>query len=208
MYTRLYEGSEISIHLDNSDPSKVVNWAESNSPDLTINKPGKYLATINTQMCQDSFYFMVIENRKPIPIFTRLDTNCSVYIGQKTNQNPIKITLNNKRLKLISTNTFYCSDSTELRIQDQCSSFYIPNVFSPDNNYINNVFKPISVGYSLLSLRIFNKWGQEIYEGVDAWDGTYQNKPCISGSYAYQIIMKNNLHNTFHYDSGTLQLIR
>ena len=224
--TSFCEESQLFLDLENKTNGNTY-WVKTKNSELLTNEPGKYLAIVNNHDCLDSIYFNVVKNPKPKPSFTRLDTNCSVHLGPKIfrypkvaktsswwvfnrhqiDQNPIQIKTNGL-LKLISINEFYCSDSVALKIEDQCNAFHIPNVFSPNNDNKNEVFKPISIGCTLLSLRIINRWGQEVYRGADAWDGTYENKPCIEGCYVYQISMQRDQDNTFHYYSGTLQLLR
>lgn len=55
------------------------------------------------------------------------------------------------------------------------SSIDFPNVFTPNNDGINDVFRPTMIeGISKLSLSIYNRWGQVIFETSDvefSWDG-------------------------------------
>jgi gliding motility-associated-like protein len=75
---------------------------------------------------------------------------------------------------------------------------FIPNVFSPNNDSINDQFKP--VGLSILNhpageqlqyhFRIFNRWGELIFETDDftkGWDGTYKGKPAPLDVYMYTV---------------------
>ena len=53
---------------------------------------------------------------------------------------------------------------------------FIPNVFSPNNNQINDVFRPVGVGINpdKFEMLIFDRWGDLIYETTDyelGWDG-------------------------------------
>jgi len=122
--------------------------------------------------------------------------------------NPIFIQKNGN-LKLIEINEHNCQDSINIEIQDEClGSLYVPNSFSPNGDFINDTFKPTFTGYSSLSLHIFNRWGQQIYLGNAGWNGTYQNKPCIQGTYVYQIELINNNDNSIRFETGTINLLR
>lgn len=60
--------------------------------------------------------------------------------------------------------------------------FFIPNAFTPNGDGDNDVFLPISSVIDEFTLKIFNKWGQLIYETTDVksgWDGH-----CMAGKYA------------------------
>jgi len=67
---------------------------------------------------------------------------------------------------------------------------YAPNSFTPNGDGINDVFN-ISLyrPCDIYSLKIFNRWGQLIYETDDAyktnWDGTYKGDPVQEGVYVY-----------------------
>ncbi len=57
-----------------------------------------------------------------------------------------------------------------------CTSIvYVPNVFTPDDNGVNDFFFPLVSGVvQSLTMRIFNRWGKEVYASDDLnlkWDG-------------------------------------
>jgi gliding motility-associated-like protein len=66
----------------------------------------------------------------------------------------------------------------------------IPEVFSPNNDGRNDVFKIAVEGdIKIFDFRIFNRWGQEIYHSIDPnpeWDGRYNGEFVPQGSYVYQ----------------------
>jgi gliding motility-associated-like protein len=67
----------------------------------------------------------------------------------------------------------------------------IPNAFRPTSNEpVNTVFKPDFLGYSPVNyqLRIFNRWGQQIFFSNDAeqgWDGNLNGTAASPGVYSY-----------------------
>lgn len=74
---------------------------------------------------------------------------------------------------------------------DMCSDFSLPNVFTPNDDGKNDIFKANSF-YSVekLNIQIFNRWGELVYETNDRkvnWDGTYlnTNKKVTDGVYYY-----------------------
>ena len=74
---------------------------------------------------------------------------------------------------------------------DNCPIYELPNVFSPDNNLINDLLIPFPYRYvKKINLKIFDRWGQLVFETEDPdinWDGTYManNKQCSEGVYFY-----------------------
>lgn len=63
-------------------------------------------------------------------------------------------------------------------------TIYIPNVFSPNNDGVNELFYPFSPTGTVESytLQIYNRWGERIFEGQE-WDGRDQQ----AGVYVYAI---------------------
>ena len=87
----------------------------------------------------------------------------------------------------------------------------IPNAFSPNNDGTNDVFRIQVQGYFRLnSLKIFNRWGQMIYETRDlnlGWDGKRNGTPLPVGTY-YWIIDGIDMHNKRVNKAGSITLIR
>lgn len=81
---------------------------------------------------------------------------------------------------------------------DACFSYELPNVFTPNNDGINDFFVPVYIDpeyapYYLvekIDLKIFNRWGNLVFETEDPainWDGTYldTNEKLADGVYYY-----------------------
>jgi gliding motility-associated-like protein len=73
-----------------------------------------------------------------------------------------------------------CRDTTLFTITIQ-RDILLPNVFTPDNDGINDIYME---GMNL-QLQIINRWGQELYKGKDGWDGTHNGKKVSAGTYFY-----------------------
>jgi len=67
----------------------------------------------------------------------------------------------------------------------------IPNIFSPDGDNRNPIFRPIiSPKATLLDMKIYNRWGQLIYNNDSnqiGWDGRFSGSDQPIGVYVYQI---------------------
>ncbi len=83
------------------------------------------------------------------------------------------------------------SDSIWVNIDiDEFGCFVVfPNAFSPNENLVNDVFRPIGNVLEFLDMIIYNKWGEKIYEGPAAkgWDGNYNGVPAPQGVYMYTV---------------------
>ena len=58
---------------------------------------------------------------------------------------------------------------------DECSNYVLPNVFSPNGDGINDVYRPQRTSYvEKVEMTIFNRWGIQVYYTEDKdinWDG-------------------------------------
>jgi gliding motility-associated-like protein len=78
------------------------------------------------------------------------------------------------------TNGCNSSDTVSI-INNNCfNDIYIPNVFTPNNDGLNEMFKPvISHPLTFYQFQIFNQWGQILFETNDinkGWDGKFKEK--------------------------------
>lgn len=96
----------------------------------------------------------------------------------------------------------------------ECQSFvfWIPNAFSPNEDLVNDYFVPKGFGFKedTYIIRIFNRWGEEIYFSCDInepWNGKYGDKYQEDGVYSYLITLKDDM-NHFHEYAGRVTLLR
>ncbi|MCB9360997.1 MAG: gliding motility-associated C-terminal domain-containing protein [Flavobacteriales bacterium] len=102
-----------------------------------------------------------------------------------------------------------------LTINNCDTLFEIPNVFTPNKDGQNDLFKPlINEKVKSLKMKIYNRWGQLIYESNqknEGWNGTTTSGIAVSeGTYFYIInaeIIENG-NPTDNIYKGTLTLIR
>ncbi len=99
---------------------------------------------------------------------------------------------------LLATSPSGCTDTAYALIQiiDDVI-FYVPNSFTPDGDVVNQTFQPVfTSGFdpAEYSMRIFNRWGEVVFETNDAaigWDGGYGNgsnyKMMQDGTYTWKI---------------------
>ena len=84
-----------------------------------------------------------------------------------------------------------CEGNDSIRVETKkCPlGIYFPNAFTPNNDGLNDIFKPIILGRpAVYHLIIYNRWGQKIFETSDpgqGWDGKIKNKEQESGTYIW-----------------------
>ena len=79
----------------------------------------------------------------------------------------------------------------ELRIIEvECDSthVFIPNLFSPNDDGVNDFFNVSSNILESFELIVYNRWGNPIFTTKnlnESWDGTYSGKKIGPDTYAY-----------------------
>jgi gliding motility-associated-like protein len=92
-------------------------------------------------------------------------------------------TLNNGDWVSVSVTENGCEskDKAELKMEIKPLS----NAFTPNNDGTNDLF------LKGLELQILNRWGQELYKGIEGWDGAFQGKIVSPGTYFYIVTFKD-----------------
>ncbi len=87
----------------------------------------------------------------------------------------------------------------------------IPNIFTPNNDNVNDLFKISCTGITSLNCKIYDRWGilvGELENVNDTWDGrTTAAVECSDGVYFYVLIAKGIDEKEFN-EKGFFQLIR
>jgi gliding motility-associated-like protein len=110
-------------------------------------------------------------------------------------------------------NTYYFIDdvSVQLKITSEapCGNLFIPSIFSPNDDGINDNFSALGDCFESYHLRIYNRWGEKVFESNNqslAWDGTFKGKNLNTGIYVYHL---HGLYNGEEiHKTGTVQLVR
>ena len=108
---------------------------------------------------------------------------------------------------LTSTNNFNCWETYCLDLTIDALELIIPNVFTPNNDMINDYFKITGIN-DQFELNILNRWGETIFQAypyMNNWDGrTTAGIELPNGTYLY--ILTN--HQDEEKYSGTFQIQR
>ncbi|PTT01742.1 hypothetical protein DBR11_06560, partial [Pedobacter sp. HMWF019] len=87
---------------------------------------------------------------------------------------------------------------------------FIPNTFTPNGDGKNDIFYVYGNTIAQVKMRIYNQWGQFIYESLNiqnGWDGTYKGQLQPNGVYVYQIELVFT-DGTTDNKKGTITLLR
>nr|MBA2581873.1 gliding motility-associated C-terminal domain-containing protein [Bacteroidota bacterium] len=104
-----------------------------------------------------------------------------------------------------------CPDTFSISILVESDSFLeIPNVFSPNGDGKNDMFKVKSRGLKSYSCSIYNRWGKLVFVSDDynvGWDGKVSGKETADGAY-FVMIKAEGLDGKPYEHTGTVTLIR
>jgi gliding motility-associated-like protein len=104
------------------------------------------------------------------------------------------------------------SEDSSLCFSDKAKcDFVLPSAFSPNGDNINDLYSPFPESVHMQVFRIYNRWGQKIYEVMDtnaAWDGKFNGEPQPSDVYAFYLEVKNEKTGKTEQRSGSFTLLR
>ncbi len=109
------------------------------------------------------------------------------------------------------------TDTFRLRFQNCGFEAYVPNAFSPNGDGQNDDFRPFiktdNIKIENYDLRIFNRWGSLIFASqnpTDAWDGSFQGRPCETGVYIWTLKIQIMLNGKMQIKelSGDIAIIK
>lgn len=109
-----------------------------------------------------------------------------VTINADTTQMVVKIA-KDKTLRITSS-IDDCSITEAIDLIVDCSSLFIPNAFTPNQDGTNDYFQVIGEGVSQFEIIIYNRWGAEVYRSTDLndkWDGGFDAYYVPDGVYYY-----------------------
>jgi gliding motility-associated-like protein len=82
-----------------------------------------------------------------------------------------------------------------INIRDDDATLYVPNAFTPTGDGLNDLFIPLSTGIVMYNMKVFNRWGEMIFETDDldtGWDGRYKGIFVQDGVYVWIINYRTN----------------
>jgi gliding motility-associated-like protein len=91
-----------------------------------------------------------------------------------------------------------------------CGEYFMPTIFSPNEDLNNDELCLLGSCITELSLKIYDRWGELVFETTDqseCWDGTFKGKPMNAASYVY--VLELTLQDgTTVSEKGNVTLVR
>ena len=86
-------------------------------------------------------------------------------------------------------NDCFASDSVTVYVDNDLKVF-IPDIFSPNGDGINDIFFIRGKGVKSIHLMVYNRWGEKIFETTDintGWDGTFRGIQLQQSVFVYYL---------------------
>lgn len=111
--------------------------------------------------------------------------------------NPIASPTQTTTYRLTATNPDGCPQVREVTITvnvPECErpNIFLPNAFTPNGDGKNDVLYLRGVIVDRMSLRIYDRWGEKVFESTNqsvGWDGTYKGKLLPPDVYGYYLVV-------------------
>ena len=112
------------------------------------------------------------------PFITLLDNNRIIANPESTSSYSVTSTVGT------------CESQTDFDILVECPTLFIPNVFTPNDDGVNDFFRIEGENLGQYEMIIFNRWGDEVYRGTNinrGWNGGINGYYAPDGTYNYII---------------------
>jgi gliding motility-associated-like protein len=109
----------------------------------------------------------------------------------------------------------FATDTISVKVYKVVPGIYVPNVFTPNGDGKNDVFRPIAIGMKQINyFKVFNRWGvmvysskEALYEAAIGWDGNYRGRPQDPAVFVWIVEGVDYLDKKI-VQKGTVTLIR
>jgi gliding motility-associated-like protein len=194
-------------------------WSNSSNTGSIVTSNGGTVTVSNTNACGTSTAVVIVNVTNlnadvvanptsgvlPVVVsFTNNSSNANSYTWNFGNGNSANTsTVSSQTYSVAGTYTVYltatngsCSDTDSLVIivLNEEPSLVIPNVFTPNGDSINDIFRVSGKNISEFSCTIFDRWGLQMYYWNDikgGWNGKTDGKEVPAGTYFYIINAKS-----------------
>ena len=217
-----------------SGPSATSINTGSNSLTPTVGETGNYTLTVTDNLtgCQSTSTVSVSQTNvtaaftadptsgiSPLPVnFTDASIGATAWSwnfgdsNTSNQQNPSNTFSTGSYTVTLTASSGSCTSTTTLVITvEDGLTIEIPNVFTPNGDGANDIFSIKSTGVKEISLQIFNRWGEKLYEFSGpkaAWDGLAPNGSKVpEGTYFY-FVKANGFDGTEIEKHGSVNLFR
>ena len=129
-----------------------------------------------------------------------------------TQTNPVNVFTTGTYTVLLTATSGTCTATATVQVVvEDGLTLEIPNVFTPNNDGTNDLFTIKSTGVKEISLQIFNRWGEKLYEfsgAKAAWDGLNTQGIKVPDATYFYFVKAYGFDNKEIEKHGTVNLFR
>ena len=232
-YNCFFYGADTVVVTKGTVTTPVFAWSDGTTKQSsTALIPGTYTVTVTDQStgCVQTAAVTIMADTLPPPIMVS-PTSETIELGKSVNlvaaggiayrwSNGDSVTsvtvapTRDSTFWVYGIGNNFCIDSAfaVITVEIPCHNYFMPNAFSPNGDSENDVLfvkcKPSCV--SSFSLKIFDRWGEEVAEITDpaqGWDGSFRAKPLDPAVYMYFLKIGFN-DGTNVSKTGNITLVR
>lgn len=107
-----------------------------------------------------------------------------------------------------------CTASSSVWVYTDCGIVKVPNVFTPNNDGVNDTFEILTTYVKTYHIEIYNRWGDLVFTSDDEdthWDGKINGNDAEGGTYFYLLQMTGSEGESLidkDLERGSLTLLR
>ena len=225
-------GDSIVLNAGQGTPGDTYVWQDdSTQPTLTVTEDGVYTVDVTNECGSSTGRTTIVETQPPtVEIdFKKIFCEGSSTVLQPTVQGEnltyqwqdgstgSDFTINQPGTYWVTVQNECGSDTDGLQVQTvDCScNVFVPNVFSPNFDGINDdfgpEFNPIKCIFLKYNLTIANRWGGVLFQTNDPtekWNGTFKGKQMPEGVYFYILTYQSDRSDRQNKISGSVKILK
>ncbi|MBL7944400.1 MAG: PKD domain-containing protein [Flavobacteriales bacterium] len=200
-----YEDGETIAAAETGVPTTYLWSTGETTASITVDAPGTYTVTLTFNGCEYT-HDVLVEEIGEAPVFSEVEfcEGSSVSLEVPAAYGDNVNWCDGTTAPVINADepgeycyTFVDNDGClqhgiiSVTIGGFIASLYLPNSFTPNGDGINDVYLPVGVGIYEYQLRIFNRWGEKVFDTTDPlwpWDGSYNGGEYFAPDGLYQFI--------------------
>ncbi len=226
--TSLCQGQHLLLNATTLNATAYMWQDNSGNPVLDVTQSGTYWVEVSINSCRHRDSIEILFNEIPVvdlgpdisvcpDKIVTLDATApnATYLWNDNTTKPTLLVATDGSF-WVKVTAFQCSASDTIHIDhskpDCPCSVYLPNAFSPNNDTKNDELRLLnSMGIELKDFRIYNRWGNEVFQTqylYDSWNGNFKGAPSEIGIYYYVVRYLCTYNRKEYVLKGDITLLR
>ena len=210
--TTICDGQSVIITASGATSYQWSVGSNATTPSITVSPTTTTTYYVTGTSSCGTFSDTAIVTVNPLPVidiintYTEISDGASVqlvatggvsYIWTNTNElscsncyNPFATPQELTTYMVTGTDANGCRNTDTVSINPIVETLYLPNCITPNGDGTNDVFYAYGINIKTLDMRIFNRWGELMFESTDktkGWNGTMDGHYVQLGVYVYTV---------------------